>query len=334
MSSFQDIAGAFKKKKFAPIYWLQGEEPFFMDQLMHQAEHKLLNETEASFNLTIFYGKDADWSMIVNACRKHPMFGTFQVVLLKEAQMMRDLVKLEPYVHQPLATTVFVVSYKGKHPDKRTGFFKALQKQAVIFDSAKLREDKIQPWIEEQISERSCTIDKKAVAMIADFIGNDLSRIVTELDKLLINKKGDQHITAADVEEQIGISREYNAFELQAALAQKQWSQAMRIIAYFEANPKAGPIQMVIPALYGFFSKMYAVYGEQKMSEKDFKQLFYFNPVAIAQAQTAMKLYGFTGVEKIILLLHQYNLKSIGIGDTGTESASLLRELTIKLMTI
>jgi DNA polymerase-3 subunit delta len=327
--SVEKIIQSWKKKEFKPIYWFEGEEDYYIDHLIQFAEQNILSESEASFNLTVFYGKDADLTNVVNACKRHPMFSDFQVVILKEAQQMSSIEKLESYAENPLKTTIFIVGYKGKSYDKRTKLYKLLQKNAEILVSAKVKDDKIQEWILKHVHSIGYKVSSKAAILLQEQIGNDLSRIVSEIEKLIINCKGKNTLDEDDIEKYIGISKEYNVFELQAALATKNLSGALKIIKYFESNPKAGPIQMVLPALYSFFAKVYVAFAMASQSETLLKQHFYFNPVALQQGITAMKHYGYSGTEKIILLLNHYNLKSLGIGDSGSESSSLLKEMAV-----
>ena len=330
--SAEKILGSWKKKSFKPVYWLEGEEEYYIDQLMNYAEHELLPESEASFNLTVFYGRDADWASVMNACKRYPMFAEKQVVLLKEAQHMKDIDKLEAYVSAPLDSTIFVVGYKGKTLDKRTKLYKVLQAKAEVFVSAKIKEGKVQEWIAEMVKGKGYSIQPKSVALLEEHIGNDLSRIANEIDKLSVNLKGKKTIDEDDIEKYIGISKEYNVFELQAAIARKDLVKAITIINYFESNPKAVPIQMALPALYANFSKVYTVYGMNDKSDNALKPLFYFNSNSLQQAKDMMKNYGYSGLERILLLLHHYNLKSIGVGDSGSSGAMLMKEMVVKMM--
>jgi len=330
--SVEKVIQSWKKNEFKPIYWIEGEEDYYIDFLMNYAENNILSESESSFNLSIFYGKDADWTNVINACKRYPMFSEKQVVLLKEAQQMSSIDKLESYVENPLSSTIFVVGYKNKSYDKRTKLYKLLSKTAEIVTLPKIKDDKINEWISNYVKSIGFSISSKASLLLQEHIGNDLNRIVSEIDKLKVNLKDNKSIDEDVIEKYIGISKEYNIFELQAAIANKSIASAIKIINYFESNPKAGPIQMVLPALYSFFSKVYAVYGMSNQTENVLKAHFYFNPVALAQGRITMKNYNYGGIEKIILLLHHYNLKGIGIGDSGTGSASLLKEMILKMM--
>jgi DNA polymerase III subunit delta len=337
--SAEKIISDWKNKNFKNIYWLEGEEDYYIDMIMEYAEHNILDEAESGFNLTVFYGKDADWASVINACKRYPMFAERQVVLLKEAQQMKDIDKLESYVENPLSSTIFVVGHKTKTLDKRSRLHKLLKKSAEIFTSDKIKEYKLQEWIGEYVKSLGYKINAKAISLLDEHIGNDLNRIVNEIEKLALNLKdkkdlpaGRQEITEDDIEKYIGISKEYNVFELQAAIAKKDLARAIKIIQYFEGNPKAGPIQMVLPALYASFSKVYTVFGMKDRSEAALKPHFYFNSNAVRNAQETINNYGYDGIERILLLLHHYNLKGVGVGDTGTPDASLMKEMVVKMV--
>ncbi len=330
--SAEKIISDWKKKNFKPIYWLEGEEPYFIDMVVNYAENYILSESEASFNLTIFYGRDTDWASVVNACMRYPMFAERQVVLLKEAQHMKEIEKLENYVARPLASTVFVVSYKDKKVDGRTKFSRLLKEKGELLTTKKLYDYHLPEWASQMIQQHGLSINQKALAILVDHIGNDLSRLQNEIEKLSVNLKDRNNITEDDIETFIGVSKEFNVFELQDAIAQKNLAKAIRIIQYFAANPKAAPIQLILPTLYSYFSKVYSTFGMENKSEQSLSPVFSRNPFAAKQALQACNNYGYDGVEKILLLLHHYNLRSIGINDTGTDDAELLKELVVKIM--
>jgi len=330
--SIEKILGDWKKAKFKPVYWLEGEEEFYIDQLVNYAEHKILTEAEAGFNLTVFYGRDADWAAVINACRRYPMFAERQVVLLKEAQQMRDIDKLEPYIDKPLVSTVFVVAYKEKKVDGRSKLAKMLKEKAELFSTKKMYDNQLPEWTAELIHSKGYTISPKALLLIVDHIGNDLSRINNEVEKLLVNLSGRNQITEDDIERYVGISKEYNVFELQDAFAKKDRVKAIRIIQYFESNPKAAPIQLILPSIYNFFSKAYMIFGQNSNDEKSVASTLGVNSFFVKDYIAAVRNYGYEGIEGGLLLLHAYNLKSIGIGSSGAEDAALLKELVIKMM--
>jgi DNA polymerase-3 subunit delta len=334
--SAEKIINDWKNKKFKPIYWLEGDEPFFIDEVVNYAEHHLLAENEAAFNLTVFYGKDADWPSVVNACMRYPMFAERQVVLLKEGQQMKEIDKLENYIQNPLSSTVFVVSYKDKKVDARTKLAKTLKQKGELLTTKKIYDNQLPEWTEQMIRSLGLTINNNALLLLVDHIGNDLSRLKNEAEKLSINLGTKKNITEADIEKFIGISKEYNAFEFQDAISQKNLPKAIRIILYFQANPKAAPLQLILPTLYNYFSKIYIAASMADYSENTLRPLFYNNPFAVKQAIVAMNNYGFAGAEKIILLLHEYNLKNVGINNAYSGSmgdAELLKELAVKIIT-
>ena len=330
--SAEKIIGDWKKKLFKPVYWLEGEEDYYIDLLMNYAEHKILPESEAGFNRSVFYGKDANWSDVVNACMRYPMFAEKQVVLLKEAQQMKDLEKLENYIKNPLASTIFIISHKEKTINKTTKLGKYIKKECELFTSEKIRDYKLVEWVTDYLKSQNFTMSSKAIQLLTEHLGNDLSRIVNELEKLTLNLGDRKNINEDDIEKFVGISKEYNAFELQAAMSKKDLVKAIQIIQYFESNPKAVPIQLVLPALYGFFSKLYIIFGMADKTEAALRPLFYNNPYAVKEAMATAKMYGYEGVERSLLLLHEYNLKSIGVNSTGTSDASLLKEMVVKMM--
>lgn len=331
--SVEKILSSWKKGSFKPVYWLEGEESYFIDILVNYAEKHILSESEASFNLSVFYGKDADWASVINACRRYPMFAERQVVLLKEAQQMRDLEKLEGYVENPLSSTVFVVSHKEKKVDGRGKLAKALKKStAEVFTTKKLYENQLPEWTNSIIVNRGLTIQPKALYILVDHVGNDLSRIENEIEKLTLNLGGKKSISEDDIEQFIGISKEFNAFELQAAIAQKDLAKSIRIIQYFESNPKAAPIQLILPSIYNFFSKLYILKGSSGANSQNAASILGVAPFLVKEYLFASSKYDFESVEKVLLLLHQYNLRSVGLNNGGASDAGLLKELVVKIM--
>lgn len=330
--SVEKIISDWKKKDFKPVYWLEGEEDFFINKAVDFAEHHILNEQESAFNLSVFYGKDAAWTDIINACRRYPMFAERQVVLLKEAQHMRDVEKLESYLENPLSSTVFVVAYKEKKLDARKKFAKTVKEKGVLLTTKKLYDRDLPEWTQHIVQEKGLSITPKALALLVDHIGNDLIRIESEIEKLSVNLGQRKSITEDDIEEYIGVSKEYNVFELQSAIAAKDLARSIQIVQYFESNPKAAPIQLILPSLYGFFSKVFMVFGVPSGDEKTIATTIGVNPFFVKDYIKAARLYSYPGVENILLLLHTYNLKSIGIGNSGTEDGSLMREMLVKMM--
>jgi DNA polymerase III subunit delta len=330
--NLNQIFNELKKAIYKPVYWLDGEEEFFIDQVINYAEHKILTDNEASFNLTILYGKDTSWVDVVNVCRKYPMFSERQVVLLKEAQYMRDLEKLEGYIDKPLISTSLFIAYKGKKVDGRTKLAKLLKVIAVFFTSKKLYDNELPDWISELIKSKGFTITNKALHLLIDHIGNDLSRLNNEIDKLTINLSNRNNITEDEIEKFVGVSKEFNVFEFQHAIANKDLYKAVRIIQYFEANPKAAPIQVIFPSLYNYFSKVQMIYSVPSRDEKSVAAAIGVNNFFVRDyIQTATR-FSSEEIEKLILLLHQYNLKGVGINDGGTSDGMLLKEMVAKMI--
>lgn len=330
--SAEKIIGEWKKKLFKPVYWLEGEEEYFINQVVGYAEHHILSPEEAGFNLMVFYGKDAQWAEVVNACRRYPMFAERQVVLLKEAQQMRDLDKLEAYIANPLASTVFVVSHKEKKIDGRSRLARLLKEKTVLLSTKKMYDNQLPEWTHTLIQSKGCSISPRALQLLVDHIGNDLSRIGNEVDKVLVNLGARKNITEDDIEKYVGVSKEYNPFELQDAVGKKDLPRAIRIIQYFEANPKAAPIQLILPTLYNLFSKTYMIFGQNSQEEKTVAANIGVSPYFVKDYLAVARSYAFPGVERALLLLHEYNLRSVGVNDVGTPDASLLKEMVVKIM--
>lgn len=314
------------------MYWLEGEEEFFIDEVMNYAEKNILTESEAGFNLTVFYGRDTQWADVVNACRRYPMFSERQVVLLKEAQAMRDIEKLETYIENPLSSTLLFVSYKNKKVDGRTRLAKLLKEKATVLSTKKLYESELPEWTQELVRSKGFTINNKALFLLIDHIGNDLSRMSNEIDKLALNLGERKSITEDDIEKYIGVSKDFNVFELQQALATRDLYKAIRIIQYFEANPKAAPLQLVFPSLYNFFSKVLMIHSVPSKDEKGLASAIGVHSFFVKDYIQAARRFNASQLEQIILLLHEYNLKSIGINDAGTEDALLLKEMAVKMI--
>lgn len=327
----EKIIADWKKKEFKPVYWLEGDEEYFIDKAINYAEHHILTESEASFNLSVFYGRDTSWTDVINACRRYPMFAERQVVLLKEAQQMRDVEKLESYIENPLGSTVFIVAYKEKKVDGRFKLAKLLKQKAVLITTKKIYDSQLPEWTQELLRSKQLSISPKGLALLVDHIGNDLTRIENEIEKISINLGKRKTITEEDIEEFVGVSKDFNVFELQSALARKDLAKSIRIIQYFESNPKAAPIQLILPSLYGFFSKVFMVFGAGTQDEKAIATAIGVNSFFVKDYLQAAKVYDYQGIERILLLLHQCNLKSIGINNAGTEDGSLLKEMVCKM---
>jgi len=319
------------KGQFSPFYWLEGEEDFFIDQLTIAAEKTILSPEESAFNCTVFYGKDTSWADVVNQCRRYPMFAERQVVILKEAQQLRDIEKLEPYFEQPLTSTILVIAYKEKKLDNRKKVARLIKEKGTFVSFKKLNEKEVAAWIEQRLAAKEQKITPRALLLMVDHLGSELSKVEQELEKLQLNCSPGSVIDEDLIERFVGVSKEFNVFELQTALAQKDFLKAFRIIQYFKQNPKAAPLQLFLPLLYSFFSKVYMLFGADTSDDRSLASQLGIPPFSIRNYKEAARLYGYQGTELILLLLHQYNLKSVGVGATSTEDSSLLKELIFKM---
>lgn len=330
--TFDALMKDLKAGKIKPVYLLEGEEDFFIDQVTDFFEHSFLSESEKDFNLSVFYGKDADWSEVVNACRRYPMFAKKQVVMLKEAQSMQKLDKLETYLEAPIDSTVLVIAHKNKKLDGRSKLSKLISKKGVVLSVKRIYDNKIPEWIKTYVKSKGYNINTKAITLLADHLGTDLSLQANEIGKMLINLPAGKTIDEEDVEQYVGISREYNIFEFQNALGAKDMVKMMRIAHYFSANPKAAPLQLVFPVLYNFFSKVHLLVCLPSRSDRELASLLGVNPFFLKDYQRAAKIYQRAGVERVLLLLHEYNLRMLGINDAGTDDAGLMKEMIGRIM--
>ncbi|MCL6524095.1 MAG: DNA polymerase III subunit delta [Thermoflavifilum sp.] len=332
--SYSALRQQLQQEQYAPIYWLEGDEAYFIDKLVQFFETQVLTEQERDFNLHIFYGEEADWRDVVNACRQYPVFAQRQVVILKEAQQMpmSQMQKLETYIAQPLASTIFVVAYKHAKLDNRTSFARLIREKGIHFVSPVIYDEQLPNWIEQYLSEIKLKATPQAIHMLAEHIGNDLSRISMEIEKIRVNLKQQQIIDEHVVEKYVGISREYNVFQLQDALADKNLPRIMGILRYFSMNPRSAPLQLVISSLYQFFVKLWQLHSLQGVSEKTAAEHLGVHPFFLKRYKQATQYYSKQVVERNILLLHAYNLKSVGIDQVPVEESALLQELVFRLL--
>ena len=314
-----------------PVYWLEGEEGYHIDYLIDYAQKNILKPEQQDFNFSVFYGKDSDPAQIVNTCMRYPVFSDKQLVILKEAQQLKDIERLESYIVQPLASTIFIVAYKEKKVDGRSKFAKILKEHTVFFQSNKLKDNELSPWIHDYIISKGFKPSQKTVILLAEHIGNDLSKIVNELEKLFIHLGERKEITEEDIASCIGISKEYNLFELQQALGKKDFMSSFKIIQYYERNPKAAPVQLLLPVLYSYFSKVYMLLSARG-DDKAIAAQTGINGWFLKDYKLTASLYGAKGIEAILLLLHSYNLKSIGVHSAGGDDVALMKELIGKMM--
>ncbi len=336
---YQAILKAIRAGEYAPVYFLHGEEDFFMDQLVSDLEKRVLKPEERAFNQTILYGRDLPTAQpLIDVARRYPMMAERQLIVLREAAEMKDLQGLQKYIEQPLDSTVLVVLHKHKRLDLRSGLAKALKKnpKVVLFESKRLYDNQVPDWIISEVKRRGLQIVPEAAELMAEYLGTDLARIAGEIEKLGLNLPKGETVDAAAVERYVGISREYNPFELQRALARGDRRKIWRILSYFQANPKSAPMPLVVASLYGFYSKLLKYLALRQMSERELLQAMglrstYF----LREYREAARRFRRADVERAIALLHEYDLKSKGVGFNSSSPAAqgeLLRELIWKLL--
>ena len=333
--SYESICKEIAERKFSPIYVLMGEEPFFIDQITDLLIENVLAEEERDFNQSIFYGADADAVSVINAARRFPMMSEYQLIVVKEAQLMRDIELLNAYVKHPLSSTVLVINYKYKTLDRRKSLAAAVEKNGILFESKKIPDYKMPGFITGLLQQRSLAIDAKAAQMLSDFLGNDLNRLSKELDKLAIvmAQMGSKRVTPELVERNIGISKEYNNFELIKALATKDVLKANRIAQYFEKNPKTNPLQMTLAVLFNYFSNLLIAYYSKDRSEAGLMAaLGLRSTFQLKDYQMGMRHYSAMKVFLSIGEIRKADAASKGVDNASASDADLLKELLYKIM--
>lgn len=332
---YQQILADLKNKVYGTVYFLEGEEPYFIDLVSDYILEHVLTESEKAFNQTLLYGKDITLDSIITAARRYPMMAERQVVVVREAQNIKEIDELASYVENPAPSTVLVLCYKYKTIDKRKKLFKAIQKNGIYLESKTLYENKIPDWIISYLKSMQLGIAPKAVQMIADHVGNNLQRIVNELDKVIFSAIPGTSITEDDVEKNIGISKEYNIFEFQNALCKKDIYKANRIVNYFVDNEKSNPIQMIVSVLVSYFRKILLYHTlENKNNQNEVMKGLGVNYYAASDFITAGKNYPLQKAVLILSLLREYDLRSKGGRGGTTDNGELLRELTYKILHI
>jgi DNA polymerase-3 subunit delta len=331
--TYENILKELKNKNYRPIYFLMGEEPYFIDLISGYIERNVLTEEEKTFNQLVLYGKDTDVPGIINTARRFPMMSSRQVVIVREAQSLAKIEDLIHYVNAPLASTLLVINYKYKKLDKRKKLFKAIEQTGVILDSRRMYEDKIPSWISSYLAARSKKIEPKAAMILTEFLGNDLGKISNELDKLvLLLPEEDSIINPKHIEDNIGISKDYNNFELNNALAQRNILKANRIVKYFESNSRANPFILTITSMYFFFSKLLNYHFLKDRSRRNVASVLKIDPYFVQDYEKASRVYNPSKTVKVISLLREFDLKSKGFGNVSSSHGDLLKELVYKIM--
>jgi len=326
----KSIINEIKSGVIRPIYFLMGEEPYYIDGIAKFIEESVLSEEEKGFNQVVLYGRDVTVEDIVSQAKRYPMMAEKQVVIVKEAQeLSRTIENLVSYAENPQPTTVLVFCYKYKTLDKRKKLAKIIGKSGVLFESKKLYENQVPDWIRRVLSGRGYTITPKAAQMLVEFLGNDLSKVNNELEKLQLILKPGAQITPQHIEENIGISKDFNNFELQNAIGNKDVQKAFTIIQYFAQNPKNHPLVMTIALLYSFFSKVLKYHA---LSNKgDAAKVLGVSPYFVKDYEIASKNYPMKKTSAVIASIREIDMKSKGVGAANLSQGDLLKELLVKI---
>jgi DNA polymerase-3 subunit delta len=333
MDEVKQIVSDIKKGNVKPVYFLMGEEPYYIDRISEFIDKNVLAEEEKEFNQMVLYGRDVSIEDIVANAKRFPMMAERQVVIVKEAQeLSRTIEKLVDYVENPQPSTVLVMCYKYKKIDKRKKLYKIVAKNGVIFESKKLYENQISDWIRRVLGGAKYTIEPKASQMLVEFLGTDLGKINNELEKLKLIIPSGTQITADQIEENIGISKEFNNFELRKAIGTRNGTKAHLIIKYFAQNPKDNPLVVTISLLYSFFSQVLQYHGLTDKSQRNVASALKINPYFVKDYSEAAHNYPMKKVSGIIACLRDADVKSKGVGATNLPQGDILKELLVKIM--
>lgn len=332
MNEAEKIIADIKNRKLKPIYFLMGDEPYYIDLIADCIDKTVLTEDEKGFNQVVLYGRDTTVEDVVANAKRYPMMAEYQVVIVKEAQeLSRNIDKLESYAENPQPTTVLVFCYKYKTLDKRKKVTKNIEKNGVLFESKKLYENQVGNWITQALIASGYKIEPKASAMLVEFLGTDLSKISNELDKLKIILPQGTLINAEHIEKNIGISKDYNVFEFRSALGEKNILKANRIAQYFAQNPKDNPITLITSQVFAFYLQLLQYHGLSDKSPANVAKVLKVNPYFVKDYETAARNYPMKKVSAIVAALREIDLKSKGVGANALPPNELLKEMLIAI---
>jgi DNA polymerase-3 subunit delta len=330
--TFEQILSDIHNKKYAPIYFLMGEEPYFIDVISDTIEEEVLDEAEKAFNQIVVYGRDVDIDTVATHAKSFSMMGGYMVVIVKEAQDLKNIEDFEKYLDVIPPTTILVFDYKYKKLDKRRALAKRIDKMGVLFESKKLYENNIPGWIQSYLSDKGYSITPKATQMLTDFLGTDLHKVRNELDKLIIALPKSKKIDDADVEYNIGISKDYNVFELQNAIGRRDILKANQIVNYFGDNGKDNPLLVTAISLYGYFTKILKVHYATDPSQNALAAALGVNPYFVRDYQLAARNFSIGDCVRCISVLREFDLKSKGYNSGEVSEKDLYREMIFKLL--
>jgi len=330
--TYEEIISNLQKKIYHPVYFLMGEETYFIDKISDYISDNVLTDAEKGFNQTILYGKDLEPSAIMSNARRFPMMANHQVIIVREAQNIKKIEDLEPYVRNPLNSTILVINYKYKTLDKRKTFPKLIDQKGVLFESRKLYDNQLPAWISSYLKDQKYTVSPQASAMLAEYLGADLSKVANELDKLIISLPAGTQITPDHIEKNIGISKEFNVFELQNALGERDMLRANRIINYFGDNPSNNPVPVVISSLFSYFSKLLNYQFLEDKSQNNVASVLQVNPFFVKGYVSAAKNYPIRKLVEVVSILREYDMKSKGVGNVSATPADLQKEMIYRIL--
>lgn len=348
---FNDIMSELKKKIYRPVYFLMGEEPYFIDIISDYIEKHVLDDSEKEFNQSVLYGRDITADDLVGAAKRFPMMSEHQVIIIKEAQNIKDLIDkgksneknktkekvkskspFETYLEKPLKSTILVICYKYKTIDKRTSIAKFIEKNAVLFESKKIYDNKVPDWINNYLKAKEYTVSPKASALLTEYLGSNLSKVSNELDKLMINLPLKSEIKVEHIQANIGISKDYNVFELQSAIGKKDVLKANRIINFFASNEKEHPMVMTVSSLYGYFCKLLTYHFLSNKTKGNIASELGIHPFFVDEYERAAKNFSLEKLKFIFSYLREYDLKSKGVDKVSASEKELLKELIFRIL--
>lgn len=338
-AEYKKILQSLQMKQFAPVYFIDGEESFYLDELTKFFETSILPPAERDFNMVVMYGKDAEWSDVVNACRRFPMFAEKQVVILKDAgslkggqEDLKGLNSLISYIQKPSPTTIFLMEHGGKKVDGKTRFGKLIKDKAVYFTSDKVKDDNIPSWVQAQGREMNFHIGDREAQLLATYLGNDLQKIINEIEKVRINVPDEKELTTQLIQKYIGISKEYNVLEFSDAITGNDRDKMFRMLTYFIANPKAAPMPLVVGLLYPQFSRIYMANFVKGKTDKEAAAAMGINPWFLKDITSKLNHWPLNRIERAIMILGKYSTMCVGIKSYTTDNGELLKEMVGQLL--
>ncbi|RLD67336.1 MAG: DNA polymerase III subunit delta [Bacteroidetes bacterium] len=330
--TYEKIIQDIQNRVFYPIYYLHGEEAFFIDHICKMIDDSVLNEGEKDFNQTVLYGRETDVQTIISVAKRYPMMSSHQVVLVKEAQHLKKIDELLPYIENPQQSTILVICHKYGKIDGRRKIGQLLKKKHVLFEAKKIYDNKIPAWITSYIQSKGYKLSPTASMLLAEHLGSDLSKITNEVEKLFISLPKGTEINTDHIEENIGISKDFNVFELQRALGSRQVVKANQIINYFASDPKNHPPTMVIPILFNYFSNLMVIHTLKDKSQRSVASALSMNPFFVNEFMSASRNYPYDKLFRIIHFLREYDALTKGVGNVSITHSDLMKELIFKIL--